>query len=84
MSPEDFSLLSPQQQQQVLNGPSLSPPTVDILPNFDNPPNKNDVSFVVVTIGLAVSSIAILLRVYSMAFVVRRMTIQDCMPLVLS
>ncbi|KAI1468107.1 uncharacterized protein F4812DRAFT_391008 [Daldinia caldariorum] len=78
----DFlSLLPPEQQQPILNGPALAPPSKDVVPNFENPPNMNRLVVAVVTVGLAIVTIAVFLRAYVKIWIVKNPQIQDAIGL---
>ncbi|ROW12542.1 hypothetical protein VMCG_00505 [Cytospora schulzeri] len=47
-----------------LSGPSLQPPA-GVQPQLDNPPNRNDVAVPVIVTCIVVSSVLILVRIYS-------------------
>ncbi|RYP18288.1 hypothetical protein DL765_004008 [Monosporascus sp. GIB2] len=49
MSLDQLHLLPPAQQEAILNGPALAPPP-GVMPNFDDPPNNN--MFTLVVIGI--------------------------------
>ncbi|KAI1772243.1 hypothetical protein F4818DRAFT_180229 [Hypoxylon cercidicola] len=74
----DLSSLTPEQLEALLNGPALAPPD-GIVPNFDNPPNKNYISAAVVPLCLTVTTIAVLLRVYARIFCVKKVGIPDAL-----
>ncbi|KAI9155710.1 hypothetical protein HJFPF1_08299 [Paramyrothecium foliicola] len=76
MSADLFNQLDPELQQIILDGPALKPPK-GVIPEFDHPSNKNDVAFAIITASLVLSSAVMLLRVYSMAFVARKVHIED-------
>ncbi|KAI0005179.1 hypothetical protein F4779DRAFT_55561 [Xylariaceae sp. FL0662B] len=68
--------LPPEGQREFLDGPALHPPT-GIKPNFDNPPNLNALVRGVISVCLALATIAITLRVYSRVFVIRKIHLED-------
>ncbi|OTA94161.1 hypothetical protein M434DRAFT_394923 [Hypoxylon sp. CO27-5] len=72
----DLSQLTPAQLEQLLNGPALQPPD-GVIPNFDNPPNKNYIAQAVVPLCLVFTSIAVFLRVYARIFCVKKIEIPD-------
>lgn len=61
--------------------PAITPPP-GVVPNFDDPPNSNTMALVVMSICLAVSTIAIVLRFYSRWAVVQMVQWQDYLLLV--
>ncbi|KAI1806788.1 hypothetical protein F4811DRAFT_560224 [Daldinia bambusicola] len=74
-------LLPPEQQQAILNGPALAPPSDDVVPNFENPPNMNKLVVAVVTVGLTIVTIAVFLRAYVKICIVKNPQIQDAIGL---
>ncbi|KAI0538554.1 hypothetical protein GGR58DRAFT_501059 [Xylaria digitata] len=72
----DLSKLSPAEQEKTLNGPALMPPP-GAVPNFDNPPNKNDVGIVTNAICLFVTLLVIVLRAYAKIVCVKKLRIED-------
>ncbi|KAI0384269.1 hypothetical protein F5Y04DRAFT_249404 [Hypomontagnella monticulosa] len=54
----DFASLSPADQARVLEGPALQPPP-GIESSFDNPPNKNIATYIVLSFSLFLITIAI-------------------------
>ena len=75
---ENFGELSPSEQERILSTePSIQPPD-GIIPNFDNPPTRNDVGIPVVTIMLLLVTITGLLRLYSRVCVPKVLKLEDC------
>lgn len=72
----DLSLLPPQQQEAILNGPALQPPA-GVDQNLDNPPNNNAIPHAVIPICLFLATLAILVRTYTKIFIVRRINVDD-------
>ncbi|KAJ8129492.1 hypothetical protein O1611_g4138 [Lasiodiplodia mahajangana] len=70
-------LLPPDAQNDVLNGPALAPPTADIVPNFEHPPNINPFARVITAIALVLVTIAVGLRAYAKVFIVKKVRLQD-------
>ncbi|KAI1128526.1 hypothetical protein F5Y10DRAFT_240288 [Nemania abortiva] len=77
MSLSQLHSLPPAQQQEILNGPALEPPSPDIIPNLENPPNGNVIALATVTICLSVATISALLRAYARIFVSRKVNLED-------
>jgi hypothetical protein len=73
---ETLHLLPPEQQAVILAGPALKPPE-NVIPNLENPPNQNEVGRAALIICLSAGSIATLLRVYSRAFIVKFVRVED-------
>ncbi|KAI1483082.1 hypothetical protein K445DRAFT_321120 [Daldinia sp. EC12] len=70
-------LLPPEQQQAILNGPALAPPSEDVVPNFENPPNMNGLAIAVTTVALVIVTIAVFLRAYVKIWIVKNPQIHD-------
>ncbi|KAI0017197.1 hypothetical protein F4780DRAFT_617541 [Xylariomycetidae sp. FL0641] len=71
-----FHSLTPEQQEQALNGPTLPPPE-GITPNFDNPPNRNGLAMGVMAAFFAASTIIVLLWLISKLFCQRKFHVGD-------
>ncbi|KAI1410706.1 hypothetical protein F5Y13DRAFT_70998 [Hypoxylon sp. FL1857] len=56
--------------------PALQPPD-GVIPNFDNPPNKNYIAQAVVPLCLVLTTIAVFLRVYSRIFFIKKIGVPD-------
>lgn len=80
MSLDQLHLLPPGKQRAILNGSALSPPP-GIIPNLENPPNRNDLAMFVTTFLLAVSTIGAFLRAYAQLFCIKKLHIEDCKDL---
>lgn len=74
-----FSLLSPQQQRQFYQGPAMTPPD-GVVPNFDNPPNKDTMGYGVIIASAVLSTLAVAARLYSRLFVgkMASLRLEDC------
>ncbi|KAI0184730.1 hypothetical protein EV127DRAFT_374213 [Xylaria flabelliformis] len=64
-------------QNAILNGPALAPPRIDIVPNFEHPPNANLFARAITTIALVLVTIVIVLRAYAKIFIVGKLQLQD-------
>lgn len=73
----DFPNLPLAVQQAILNGPAETPPDGTI-PDFTNPPNRNGVALAIIVVCISLTALALLCRVYSRAFLVKRLHIEDC------
>ncbi|KAI0553650.1 hypothetical protein F4679DRAFT_430267 [Xylaria curta] len=62
------------------DGPSIAPPP-GLMPNFDNPPNLNNLVRAVLIVILVITSIVVFLRVYSRV-VLRRVDLPTILILV--
>ncbi|KAI8631911.1 hypothetical protein F5Y19DRAFT_422503 [Xylariaceae sp. FL1651] len=63
-------------QQAILNGPALAPPP-GVRPNFDHPPNQNNLALAVTTICLSVSTTAFVLAAYAKLCCVKKVHFED-------
>ena len=64
-------------EQVMLNGPALTPPP-GVKSNFVNPPNMDFIVILTISICTSFSTIAILLRLYTKLFVIRKIVFEDC------
>ncbi|KAJ8133518.1 hypothetical protein O1611_g108 [Lasiodiplodia mahajangana] len=76
MSLANFASLTPAQQEQILNSPALRPPP-GVQPDFDHPPNLNHIVYPTVILGLLLSTIFILLRIYGRWYCMKTVKVQD-------
>ena len=78
--------LSAQQEQQLqllqklLDGPAMAPPP-GIKPNFVNPPNLDKEFYIDLILCLTISVLAVCMRVWTKARVMRKFQIEDCKTL---
>ncbi|KAI1387216.1 uncharacterized protein F4822DRAFT_405777 [Hypoxylon trugodes] len=77
----DLSSLTSAELDQYLDKPALDPPD-NIIPNFDDPPNKNYAAKVLLPLCLAITTIAILFRVYAKLFCVKKFEFPDILMLI--
>ncbi|KAI1351015.1 hypothetical protein F5Y01DRAFT_325755 [Xylaria sp. FL0043] len=63
--------LTPEEIEQIRNSPADTPPP-NIVPNYDHPPNNNQLAIAVITIGILVTTISGLIRAYAKLFCTRR------------
>jgi hypothetical protein len=77
MSLDNFTSLSPAEQQALLSGPALPPPP-GVLSDFDDPPNGNAEGASIMAICLFAVAVSGLMRIYSRIFVVKRARVEDC------
>ena len=73
-SPES---LTPAQLQALLDGPAGVPPP-GVIPNFVDPPNYDTRAVTVMAIGSTVSMFVLLIRIYTKAFIIRSLVLEDC------
>lgn len=60
------------------NGPALAPPP-GVVPQLDNPPNRNDVAIGVITTCAAIATICLFLRAYARVWLLRKVQIEESM-----
>jgi hypothetical protein len=60
----------------IMDMPAMKPPP-GVIPVFDNPPNQNAMTLAILSVCLAVSIIAISLRLYSRCVIVGALQLQD-------
>ncbi|TGJ83406.1 hypothetical protein E0Z10_g5365 [Xylaria hypoxylon] len=68
--------LPPAAREAVLDGPAHTPPE-GIMPNFDNPQSQNRLVIGAATTGFVLITIIFLARIYSRAFCLKRVHIED-------
>ncbi|KAI0451240.1 hypothetical protein F5B21DRAFT_516863 [Xylaria acuta] len=68
--------LPPAAREALLDGPAHAPPE-GVVPNFDNPQGQNSLAIGVVTTGFLLVTILFFTRVYSRAFCLKRVQIED-------
>ncbi|KAI8964165.1 hypothetical protein F5Y11DRAFT_316800 [Daldinia sp. FL1419] len=76
-----FSSLTPAEQEALLDGPALAPPT-GVRSNFTNPQNLNNGGFVMTSLFLTISTIFIFTRFYAKVFLMKRIRTEDCLIVV--
>ena len=64
-------------EQAKLNGPAMAPPP-GVVPNFVDPPNLRHIVILVLTLCMTFSAIAVLLRMYTKVFILRKVVFEDC------
>ena len=73
--------LPPDQAQaelmKLLNGPALAPPA-GVIPNFQNPDNLNNFVIPTITLCLTFTTVAVGIRMYTKAFIIRNTALDDC------
>ena len=73
-----FAALSPQLQQEKLDGPGLEPPP-GIVPNFENPPNGDAIAHGALAACIATVVIFVSLAIYAKLKHFRRFHLEDDM-----
>ncbi|KAJ2977104.1 hypothetical protein NUW58_g7913 [Xylaria curta] len=80
LSMDDISLLSPEEQAMLLEGPALPPPA-GVSSNFDNPPNRNALSNGIISLILALATLGLIVRTYSRLVCVKQVRVEDYLAL---
>ena len=62
----------------LLNGPAGTPPA-GVQPNFDNPANLNTIIIIIKTIALTLTTLAVLIRIYTRQRLTHSIGYDDCM-----
>lgn len=65
-------------RQDWLNGPAMVPPP-GVTPNFVDPPNQRHIVLFVLIFYMTLSTIVILMRMYTKIFLLRKTVFEDCM-----
>ncbi|KAI1339863.1 hypothetical protein F5Y15DRAFT_71834 [Xylariaceae sp. FL0016] len=81
MSLDEISSLTQQQQSALLEGPALQPP-LGVVPDFDSPPNRNDLAQATNALCLIATSVVVLIRAYAKLACVKKVEIEDFLALV--
>lgn len=68
--------LSQDQIDGLLSLPALEPPP-GITANFDDPPNRNGLAYFVTTICVVISSLCVLIRLYSKVSMEKRLRVEE-------
>lgn len=68
---------TPEQMQQLLEGPSLAPPP-GVIPNFANPANFHTEYVVTVALCLSLSTTVLCMRMYTKFYIIRKTVWADC------
>ncbi|KAI3336082.1 hypothetical protein F4824DRAFT_509910 [Ustulina deusta] len=63
--------LPPDYVGKIRDSPAASPPP-GVIPNFDNPPNNDGLAIAVIISSIVITTLAVLIRVYSKVFCTRR------------
>lgn len=67
-----------EERQTKLNGPAMAPPS-GVIPNFVDPPNIEHVIILVLVLCVVLQTLALLMRIYTKVFIIRKMAVEDCM-----
>ncbi|CAI6339282.1 unnamed protein product [Periconia digitata] len=76
----DFASLTPEQRKALLDGPALAPPG-NVLPQFDNPPNRTALGAGLIIACASICIIVVAIRIYAKAFCSRKMDVEDYLTL---
>ena len=63
--------------EAILNRPAYTPPP-GVQPNFDNPANLDTIIIIIKTIALTLTTLAILIRIYTRHHLSHSMGYDDC------
>ncbi|KAI1634289.1 hypothetical protein F4809DRAFT_534434 [Biscogniauxia mediterranea] len=75
-----INTLPPYAQEIVLDGPAMLPPQ-GVIPELDNPPNRNYIGYVTNAICIAALSAVLLIRGYAKLVCIRKVEIEDYLAL---
>lgn len=70
--------LSQQELEKLLAAPALDPPP-GVDPEFDNPPNGNNLAWGVTTFCMVVATLCLLLRAYGRLWLERKVFVEEGM-----
>lgn len=65
------------QQELLLDGPALAPPT-GVDSNFDNPDNNNGLAYGVIAACVAVATLCLMIRGYARLVLFKKLKPEDC------
>ena len=63
--------------QMLLNGPAGKPPE-GVTPNFADQANLETTTIDILTVGMALTTLAVAIRMYTKSFLIRSLTYEDC------
>ncbi len=69
--------LSPEQLQQLLDGPAGTPPD-GVIPNLNNPSNLDTYVILTISVCMTLATVAVLLRMYTKILITRSLAYEDC------
>ena len=72
-----YNMATPQQRNDLLNGPAAAPPS-GIAPNFVNPENNYVYFVLTIVLTVTISTLALLMRIYTKNFIIRKVGWEDC------
>ncbi|KAL2817190.1 hypothetical protein BJX63DRAFT_386336 [Aspergillus granulosus] len=70
--------MSPEAFDQLMAAPALAAPA-GITPNFDNPPNRNGLAWVVTTLCMVIATMCLLLRLFFRSWVEKKFRIEEAL-----
>lgn len=76
MSAVDFTKLTPEQLDAVLEMPAMAPPTGEVS-NFINPPNQNGMAVGIMVLCVVVTTLCLLIRAYARLILLKRIQAQE-------
>lgn len=71
-------MTSQQHNQTLFDGPAMKPPT-GVKPDFNHPANKQGYFILTFVLTVAVSTLAIIIRMYTKVRIIRKVGWEDCM-----
>lgn len=69
--------MSPEALAELLAAPALAAPE-GVTPNFDNPPNKNGLAWIVTTLCMVVATICLFLRLFVRLWLEKKLRVEEC------
>lgn len=76
MAAVDFTKMSPEMLEAVLDGPAMPPPEGEVS-NFTDPPNQNGMAVAVMTVCIAVVVLCLATRAYARLVLLKRVQAQE-------
>ena len=73
------NMTTQEQIQSLLLQPAAKPP-VGQVSNFQNPPNLDGPVITVTALCIAIATLAVLMRTYTKALLIRSLAYEDCKP----
>lgn len=73
----DYSSLTPQEIEALMNGPGLAPPA-GVIPNFKLSTRQNGSILALYVVCMILAGTAAFLRVYSRVVVSKKVHVEDC------
>lgn len=70
-------VLTPEQLQELLDGPAVAPPA-GIIPNLAHPPNIHTVCYLTFSLCVSFTSLAVVIRMYTKRVLIRSIAYEDC------